>query len=330
MDARKAIGLSQPDEDWILKPEQHANSLHDEAAPLVTILSSSNINSIIKKYKDADEKAIEAQRKYKTISLYGILSASAAALIGAVLLFLKSSSIPGSFLYNIIESNETLILSAEGVALGFAVLFAYLLKHNKYFIKWMNQRAEAETNRIRFFNFVCLYDGLEHNENDCIELYQLQLEYFVRYQLEVQLRYYKGRGEQHAKAASKLISFGGGITFLIVLATAMTGAFHDYELGTAFALIGVAAPVILSAHGKLKLISQDERNALRYSNTYNRLLDLEGKLSDVRNKISKGERDELIKFVKSVNNEISVEHREWIQIQGTSERPKFNDSDFYS
>ena len=328
MDAIKAIGLSQPDDDWILKPDQHANMLPDEASPLVTILCCSKINPIITKYKEADEKAIDAQKKYKAISLFGILSASAAALIGAILLFFKSSSTPGTFLYNIVENNETLILGAEAVALGFAAFFIYLLKHNKYFIKWMKQRAEAETNRLRLFNFVCLHDCFEQNEDNCIYLYQLQLEYFRRYQLEVQLRYYKGRGEQHAKAASTFISVGGCITFLIVFATAMTGASYNDEFGAAFALIGIAAPVILAAHANLKLISQDERNALRYSITYSRLLELEGELSDVRNRISEGDRNELIKFVNSVNDEISVEHREWIKIQDTSERPKLNHSDY--
>ena len=324
MDARKAIGLIQPDDDWNLKPDQHANLLPDEAAPLVTILRSSKINPIITKYKDANKKAKYAQKKYKSTSLYKILSASAAALIGAVLLFFKSSSNPETFLYSVVENYEAFILFAEAVALGLATYFYYLLKHQKYFFKWMNHRAESETNRIQLFNFVCLHDCFEQNEENGIGLYQLQLEYFRKYQLEVQLRYYKGRSEQHAKAASKFISVGGGITFFIVLASAMTGVFNDGEVGAAFALIGIAAPIILSAHGNLKLISQDERNALRYANTYSRLLDIEGDISDVRNKLFNGDRDELIRFVNSVNNEISVEHREWIKIQDTSERLKLN------
>ncbi len=327
MDAIKALGLSQPD-DWILKPDQHADFLPDEAAQLVAILRSSKINTIITKYKDADEKAIHAQKKYKLFSKFGISSASAAALLGAVLLFLKSSSDPGTFLYNVGENYERLILSAEAIAIALTASFSYLLKHDKYFIKWMNQRAKAETERIRLFETVCFHKCPDLNKNNCIELYQLQLEYFRRYQLEVQLSYYKGRSEQHEKAASKLISVGGGITFFIVLATAMTGVFDNGEIIAALALMGIAAPVILSAHGNLKLISQDERNSIRYTNTYDRLLELEGNLSDVRNKISNGDQDELINFVNLVNNEISVEHREWIRIQDSAERPNYKHSDY--
>ena len=328
MDAIEILGSSQPDDDWILKPDQHADLLPDEAAPLVAILRNSKINTIITKYKDADKKAIHAQKKYKLFSKFGISSASAAALIGAVFLFLKSSSDPGTFLYKLGENYESLILSAEAIAIALTALFSYLLKHNKYFLKWMNQRAKAETERIRLFEIVCLHKCPEPNKNNCIELYQLQLEYFRRYQLEVQLRYYKGRSEQHEKAASKLISVGGGITFFIVLATAMTSIFDNGEIIAALVLIGIAAPVILSAHGNLKLINQDERNSLRYANTYGRLLELEGNLSDIRNKISNGDRDELIEFVSTVNNEISVEHREWIKIQDAAERPKFNHSNY--
>lgn len=320
MGAINALGHSKPDDDWILKPDQHADSLPPEAAPLADILRGTKVSSILQKYKNADEKAITAQKKYKLFSKSGVISASSAALIGAVLLFLKSAEDVTSKIHIFISNYETWLLSIEGIAIAFTALFAYLLKHNKYYYNWMGQRAQAETARIALFEFVCSTEAEKPSVSD-IYLIQLKLEYFRRYQLEVQQRYYKGRGKQHEDAANKIVSWGGALTFLIVLTGAFAGAFNDIDMISAIALMGVAIPVISSAHSNLSLISQDERNAKRYENTYEHLLDISGELDEIRNQVSSGNKQALMDFINLVNNEISVEHREWINFQEKSKKP---------
>ena len=213
------------------------------------------------------------------------------------------------------------LLSFEGIAIALTALFAYLLKHNKYFDNWMEQRAKAETARIALFEFVCGVND-ERPTDSVIFLMQLKLEYFRRYQLEVQQRYYEGRGKEHEIAANKLVSWGGALTFVIVLAGAFAGVFNDIDMVSAIALMGVAIPVILSAHSNLSLISQDERNSKRYANTYEHLLDISGELDEIRNQVSSGNKQALLDFMNLVNNEISVEHREWISLQEKSIKPK--------
>ena len=86
MDAINALGHSKPDDDWLLQPDQHAVSLPPEASSLANLLRGSKVSAIIQKYNDADQKAISSQKKYKRYSKYGVVSASSAALIGAILL----------------------------------------------------------------------------------------------------------------------------------------------------------------------------------------------------------------------------------------------------
>lgn len=329
MDAIKALGHSKPDDDWVLKPDQHADSLPPEAAPLAEILRGTKVSSILQKYKNADEKAITAQKKYKQFSKYGVVSASSAALIGAAILFLKSSNDVTSTIYIFISKYETYLLSIEGIAIALTALFAYLLKHNKYFDNWMRQRAKAETARVSLFEFICSVKDEKPTDSD-IYLLQLKLEYFRRYQLEVQQRYYNDRGKQHEVAANKIVSWGGALTFVIVLVGAFSGVFNDMDIVSAIALMGVAIPVILSAHANLSLISQDERNAKRYANTYEHLLNLSGELDEIRNQVSNGNKQALIDFINAVNSEVSVEHREWVSLQEKSVKPKLEVDEYRS
>jgi hypothetical protein len=62
----------------------------------------------------------------------------------------------------------------------------------------MNKRAESEIARIELFNRIV--HTHETSQGDELPLLPLKLEYFRRYQLDVQRRYYRGRGEQHAAA----------------------------------------------------------------------------------------------------------------------------------
>lgn len=326
MNAIEALGHSKPDDDWELKPDLHADFLPLEADSLASILRGSKVASIIRKYDDADKKAISAQQSYKNLSKRGVITASGAALIGAIFLFLKSVDDVNSYTYHFIERYKVWFLLLECLAIALSALFSYLIKHNKFFDKWMDYRARAESARIMLFEYVC---GVEHSDvSGGIPLLQLQLEYFRRYQLDVQLLYYKGRGQQHEQAANRIVNRGGVITFLIVLIGAVSGVYNSAEVVSALALLGITIPVILTAHNNLTLISQDERNAKRYLNTYDHLLEISGELDHVRKKVAMGDRNSMLEFMKMVNEEISVEHREWISLQKKSEKPKIEVNEY--
>ena len=86
------------------------------------------------------------------------------------------------------------------IALSFAclalsILASLWLGWSKPFDIWMRQRAEAETQRIKLFRRVI--DAEEQARDGELPLLPLQLEYFRRFQLDVQRLYYDKRGKQH-------------------------------------------------------------------------------------------------------------------------------------
>src|SRR5262249_14022946 len=132
-----------------------------------------------------------------------------------------------------------------------------------------------------------------------LPLLPLSLEYFRRYQLDVQLRYYRGRGEQHARAAGRA---KGWQLFSLVLAgiaaavatLAATKFFIDFApapewvratsqdiqallppwTNKAILAIGIVSSTLFGASISRSLMDLDERNASRYLTTAKNLEDL--------------------------------------------------------
>ena len=65
----------------------------------------------------------------------------------------------------------------------------------------MKERAIAELARVKLFND--LMEANEEPRNGELPLLPLKLEYFRRYQFDVQRRYYSGRADEHARAAGQ-------------------------------------------------------------------------------------------------------------------------------
>ena len=77
----------------------------------------------------------------------------------------------------------------------------------------------------------------------------------------------------------------------------------------------------IAAHNSIKLLDQDRLNAIRYANTFDKLSAWRGQLDTVRDAAAKGDRNAVLEFVKGVNNEISLEHREWLTRRQEAEKP---------
>jgi hypothetical protein len=124
------------------------------------------------------------------------------------------------------------MLEAQGLCLARAVALKYILGNSGMYRQWQQMRASAETSRIELFETACGSAGhpfptsVAENERP---LLPLQLEYFLRYQPQVQLNYYHDRGRQHAEAARQFVNIGTGITFLAAVAASLAGL--STELG---------------------------------------------------------------------------------------------------
>lgn len=204
----------------------------------------------------------------------------------------------------------------------------------------MQRRATAETTRIGLFDRVLA--AKEDSREGELPLLPLQLEYFRRYQLDVQRAYYRERGRQHGKAARRawllrLLALGlvilalfpivwslqgkdwlpSSIAELLSELPASTEAAQRLFLG--FGLVAAGLQGLLAA---LALMSLDERNAARYLATSDNLETLADKpLDEARAAAAtvgadrEGARATVLSFVALVQEQISVEHREWVVLR---------------
>ena len=317
--AAEAIGEYQP-QDWHLDPRSHAQRMTREAGPLQSILQGSRVQVILDQYEAANAQAGKYQAEYKRYGRSEIYLGSTAAIIGAVILYLS----PGGS-GNGADLLRTVLLLAQGFCLAGAVALKYKLGHSAVYRQWQQQRTRAETSRIELFETVC---GLENSpvppsvaENE-LPLLPLQLEYFLRYQLQVQLNYYHERGRQHAVAARQFVNIGTGITFLTAVTASLAGL--STELGDwvgSAAVVGLVAPILLATQSSLSRLNQDERNAARYAITHDHLLNLKKESDSARRAAEAGNRDEVCRFIRSANGVISVEHTEWTERQTSDDEP---------
>ncbi|KPJ90650.1 MAG: hypothetical protein AMJ53_13185 [Gammaproteobacteria bacterium SG8_11] len=317
MDAKTAIGEYEP-EDWLLDPQQHAARMAPEAGPLQRILQGAAPKVIIEQYEKADAEAGKYQNDYKRIARLEIYLSSIAAIIGAIVLYLASEATSTS---DIIRQG---LLLVQVLCIAGSVAAKYQIHSNNSFINWQQSRTAAETARIELFETVC---GLrkdspkETAQGDELPLLPLQLEYFLRYQLRVQLNYYNQRGEQHKKAARQYVTIGSAITFIATVGASLGGMAADFgDWVSVAALAGLVAPVLLAAQTSLSRLNQDERNAARYAITHRHLQNYEKKADTIREFANADNVDGVHAYIRSVNELISVEHKEWMeqQMSGTA------------
>jgi hypothetical protein len=311
--AKAADLLGAPSaDDWKLDPSAHAENLTPQAAPLQRILEKELIKEIIDRYDRHNAAAAEYQNTYKTFGRAEIYLGTAAAILGAIILSMADSTDPAP----LFDYFRGTLLFVQIVCASGVVGLKYLLQHRQPFAKWNETRSIAETARIELFETVC---GLTERRWEKVQkdggfpLLPLQLEYFVRYQLEVQLIYYDRRGKQHRKAASRYIGFGAAVTFFAALAAAIIGVSQNIGDGVSVvSMAALVAPILLMAQTNLSRLNQDERNGARYAITFAHLSKLRGELlDDARDAAVAGNAELVHAFIRAVDGVISVEHSEW-------------------
>ena len=308
--AEELLGAPAAD-DWKLEPGAHAIRLDDRAGALKNVLEHSAIKEIMRRYVRHDVAATAQQTIYKKYGRAEIYLGSAAAILGAIVLLMTDSE----NLTPVSNTVRNFLLAIQiGCAAGVGGL-KYLLRQRKPFISWQKMRSEAETARIELFETVCgltQRKWLEAVSPGNEPLLPLQLEYFIRYQLMVQLFYYDKRGTQHQLAANKYIGFGAMIIFFATLAAAFMGYLQDLGDKVSIASMAVlAAPILMTAQTSLSRLNQDERNAARYAITFAHLDRLYGRLSDIRAEAAAGNTEAVHAFIRDVNAVVSVEHNQW-------------------
>jgi hypothetical protein len=307
-DAAQIIG-DQPPNDYTLDLAAHPQLYKQNAPQLADLLGSSKIQAIRQKYADADAKAIAVQAIYKDMMKRANLAIFTATCLGALMMAVQiilGDRWPAPLLLVAIG-----IMSAIAGALG--AIWLFQIKNGGMLDNWMRARAAAETQRLSYFAEVAAPSQIAQPDRD---FNLLRLEYCRRYQLDVERIYYRVRGERHRVEADRTMSLGSyavGLSALASLGTGVAGAVSG--AATSLGIAGVFAGALASYANARESTSLDRRNAERYERSCAALDGVAARLDEVRAAVGQEPSNEqaLTEFVRAINDQISLEHREWLE-----------------
>jgi len=151
------------------------------------------------------------------------------------------------------------------------------------------------------------------NDTSVIPLLSHQLEYFRRFQFDVQMSYYRTRQYEHERSANRTLEIAALAVFLGALATGLSGGLGFIQDNlVSIAAVGVVGVALASYALTRETITQDRRNADRYAGTYEALLLVGSRLDEVRTAVALGNRQALLRFVSATHEQLSVENRQWM------------------
>lgn len=298
------------DDDYIIAPSDHSEALASSAPALSKILCRSQVTRLARNYQFKDSEAIDAQKTFLKAASRANQAVLATVCISAVLMVvgILAQKDQGKLLLAVLGSCA--IISG---ALGSMWLF--MVREGKLLEGWLTARAAAEETRLAYFAAVT--NAENGGEASDIPLPLLQLEYFRRYQLDVQTAFFRRRGKDHRRAASKVLTLSAFAILLGAMATGLAGflGLVNPKFAALAALGGIAGGLSAFAAAK-EALSQSRSNAERYAKTLDALEALAAKLDDVRDAAASGSREPLQQFVAGIQEQLALEQRQWL---GTAE-----------
>ncbi len=300
VDAVSIIGENKQN-DYILSPGNHAATYAKAAPEFSQLLSSASLKTIVGSYEESDGRAIATQNKFVKAARFANLAVLAAATLSGLVMAMEilKPTFPAFTWFNPFIGIAAAIFGALG---GGAL---YRVREGKLLERWMSARATAETARLNYFSKLAELGGVEKHR----PLLPLILQYFRRYQLDVQTSYYRIRREDHEKSAETSNWFGVAGTVLAALA-AVAAASGPLA---AFGVLGVVGAALIAYSVAREQINQDQRNAERYGRTLEGLRILTSKMDNVVAAAGAGNALPVREFVRAINDQLSLEHRQWLE-----------------
>lgn len=318
-----------------------------DSAPLIRILETDSVKSAVNAYAKADREAIAEQARFKRASRALAWPLYFAGFIGlaAVLVHprLVAELIGPAIGWNADDLVPLWRIGAPWLVYG-ALIFAALqrvrFRPTTHFRLWQQARAKAEAMRREVFKRV-----LEHTDNGGAKSFELllKLEYFRRWQVELQRDYFKKRGAEHERgirraallnSLSIVIMAALGVV-LLLSATAgydeqgMPGAWLRLPLDVLsrlpfseawnwdywLLLFGFVTAAVLVYYVVLNSANAAKRNAPRFkimAENFNDLLG--GRLRAARREVAAGKEAALRDYADRVHSVMSLEINDWVRL----------------
>jgi hypothetical protein len=311
--------------------------LNPKAGPLVRILESKAVRDIDRLYGNHDRAADVHQRRSKRAANW---------ILGLLILAVVASA--GSLIWPLESQKHEMLMRIGAMLLIYGALLGSLIvawrtgKSDPHAL-WSESRGHAEYLRRRLFETVV--DIPEPPRTGELPPLLLKLEYFRRYQLDVQRNYHTVRGEQHRRrawVARTLIlpCLVAAIGWIVLLTLVLLGAWADHtplpsfvpdvvEQGLAQLLeieqhridqigliTGIGIAILYGALHLRSMLDSNLRNSARYERALENLDYLAGNdLARVRQAAADGNDVAVCRFVDRVHSVMATEHAEWVRLR---------------
>ena len=213
---------------------------------------------------------------------------------------------------------------------------------------WMRHRGRAELARKQLFERV--FASVAVPQPGELAVLPLKLEYFRRYQFDVQRDYFDQRSRELRNEAAWGNGFGrfliivSVVLFLFLMSrayapvtdqepsmwvwqkiSAMAQAWPETVLAKLALLVVIAGSALTGGWQAQAMINNNARNARRYENTLRNLVELErAGLARARAAAASGRTDEVLGFVRAVHGLMSAELQEWIVLTEDEARQRID------
>lgn len=303
--ARAIVGTGEPN-DFVLEPTIQAARLRKQAPQLARLLEGAAVSTAARQYEEYDEQAVQGQQAFRRTGQLANLMVAVTTILGG--------SVMAVALIGESAQRLQVTVGLAGVATGSVAAFLlFQVKRRGLLRRWMSARALAETYRHRYFELIT--SKVPEEKSRGVPLRLLAFEYFRRYELEVQVAYYRVRRHEHQRSADRGTIAEGAAVILAAIATGGAGAgtWAGTSEWAGLGVLGVAAAAVAGYGATQEAITQDGRNAERYGRTYDALSELSARLDEVRTAVAGGNVGALTEFVAALHEQLSVEHREWLE-----------------
>jgi hypothetical protein len=319
-DAKTWIGKSQPGDR--LDPAAISKNLPAEAGWLIDALNNSKITALSEQRGRASADAARAQRNFRIASVVAVAGTTFGTLASALLLYGAGADAGGtggagtgvSAIVGMVKERHLVITVIQTVGLFVAAAAAGLLGSRNYVERWAQKRRQAEAQRREIFTAVLeLASKPVPGPSDPVgpgNAIRQALEFFRRYQLEMQIAYFRKSGARHGFRSGAL----DWVTAALAAFAAVSGALGG--LGSSgvvlSASLGITVPIVLSGAQSLRAASRDTDKVAAYEKACQALERAQLDLSEVEHAADAGDAAAVNAYFDRVHLIMASENEAWV------------------
>src|ERR1044072_7766153 len=293
--AQRIIGIGK-EGDYIISPTKHATEFERESPEFAAILTSSHVGVAAKDYEDKDQSAIESQVEFDDFFDKSNL-----------MVFLTSTLIVLVLLTGILRPEWKAVMIGLGLLSfisGFvASYYLNVIRQGRLLESRRSRRARAEPARLDYFVPVPQHPDIS-NVSPLMNL--IKLEYFRRFQLDVQNCYYLNSSKKNTKLWRKDLK----LSSIAIAGAGIIAAFAGFSAGfisakfAAVATLGTFFTAINTFASTREDVYHHQRNAERYARTKDALVEIYKTIDAVRVAVAKDGEKPLMDFIDAVHEQL--------------------------